>query len=89
MARDSRSGNWVGISSPLRVCAVGRTWEEFVVCASQALAGFLRTRFEAGDLELTLARHNWSAELPPPGTKVRFDVPFEVRRTPLEALLPV
>ena len=88
--RDPESGAWIGACPALNLNAVGDTWIDFQQCADETLDLLLRDLFNTGELHAFLREHGWRSvnELPPPGTHVRFDVPFETRRARFEDLVP-
>ena len=91
VAQDPESGAWIGLSRPLNLNAIGDTWAEFWQCANEAIALLFTDLLREGELATFLRDQGWqpSTPLPSPGTPVRWDVPFEVRkRARFEQLVP-
>ena len=83
VTRDAQTGMYMGVCQPLNLNAMGETQAEFTEAASQAIALLLLDLLEDGELDTFLRQHGWSLmnELPPPGKRPTFEVPFGIEIT--------
>ena len=83
VAQDKRSHFWVGTCPPLQLVAQGQTYTELVEAINECLQALFSELMETGDLEDFLREHNWqpTTALPnKPNSRVRFDIPYEIKR---------
>ena len=80
VTQDHGDGHWFGVCPPLNLNAAGDTWDDFVDCMKESIGLLLQNLLKHGELESFLKRQGWATAtpLPPPGTKARFDVPWEI-----------
>jgi hypothetical protein len=87
---DPQSNTWIAVCKALNLNAIGDTFADMQDCANDAMATLFLDLFKTGELEAFLRANHWRprTELPPPGRRVRFDVPAEWRaRTRFEDLV--
>ena len=87
VSRDPDSKGWVGVCPPLNLTAEGDTFEELNKSQIEAMALLFADLFAEGELEAFLRRNHWAAALPKPGTKAKFDMPFEMRTDSVERMM--
>lgn len=89
VATDLESGTYIGVCPALNLNAIGDTWAEFVQCANEATTLLFEDLFNKNELDAFLRRNGWApkAPLPAPGSKVKFDVPFDFSRGSLGAMI--
>ena len=89
MAHDEQSGMWIGACPALNLNALGETWIELQENASEALGLLLQDLFLENELEGFLRDRGWRSmtEIPPPGSKLNFDVPFSAEQEEMGTLL--
>jgi len=82
VAKDRKAGFWVGECPPLKLAAQGKTFAELLESIDDGLQLFFRDVLQAGELKAFLREHGWKILTPLPTTKsrVRFDVPYEIRQ---------
>ena len=89
--RDPATDTWIGVCDALNMNAVGDTWAEFQECANEAMSLLFTDLFEDGELESYLRANGWhlGSPAPAPGSKPRFDIPFDSHRAAsVEDLIP-
>lgn len=89
VATDLESGTYIGVCPALNLNAIGDTWAEFVQCANEATTLLFEDLFKENELEAFLRRNGWApkAPLPAPGSRVKFDVPFDFSRESMGAMI--
>lgn len=78
--QDPESAQWIGVCPALNLNALGGTIGELLDSANQATVLLFEDLFASGELAAFLAQHGWSQKVhvPPPGSRVRFEVPLEI-----------
>ncbi|MBI2921260.1 MAG: hypothetical protein HYY18_09280 [Planctomycetes bacterium] len=83
MWQDSKSGWYVGACDPLKLTASGETFSELSADMEGVTQDLLQDLLKSGDLDAFLKMRGWSygvAVKLTPTSRVRFDVPWEVKR---------
>jgi hypothetical protein len=83
VTKDPESGAWVGVCPLLNLNAVGDDWLDLQRYINEAMALLFIDLFETGELGAYLVAHGWTADqpLPEPGSRPRFEVPYDLMRT--------
>ncbi len=80
--RDPSNEFWVAVCEPLKLTVQGETWSVLVESISDTLDIILTDLVKTGTFERFMETHGWKIQTPLPANtnRLRFDVPFEVRR---------
>lgn len=86
---DPDSAEWIGVCNGLNLNASGETFQDCVLCATEAMALLFEDLFVTSELDAFLRRNGWGlkAPTPAPGTKVRFDIPFTLAQASVDQVV--
>ena len=90
VAQDTRADIWIANLPALGMTVTADTFGELPEAMKEALDLLFHSLFEEGELADFLRSKDWKPlkTLPPPGSAVRFDVPFGIQPGTVRELVP-